>query len=239
MLQSAGWAPGRYFEVDFDVVTRKKAAIIDATPALCDLVGDDRSVDKESGRVESSRYCLFPADLRDLPALQKSLVDLGFDFSLPTLVLSECVLVYMDPRYSQPIVQWAGAELPDAVFVIYEQIHPEDAFGQQMLINLESRGCPLKGIQSTPSLEAQKHRFISSGWQKAEAFSMDAIYRDFLPKQDLRRIEKLEIFDEFEEWHMIQGHYCITYGVNDSKGFFKKFGFRKTPEDGNQLPNAD
>ncbi len=28
-----------------------------------------------------------------------------------------------------------------------------------------------------------------------------------------RRIERLELFDEFEEWHLIQGHYCVCVGV--------------------------
>jgi len=56
---------------------------------------------------------------------------------------------------------------------------------------------------------------------------MDTVYRDFLDVADRQRIERLEIFDEFEEWHMIQAHYCITYGINDSKGLFKDFGFKK------------
>lgn len=27
----------------------------------------------------------------------------------------------------------------------------------------------------------------------------------------MSRVERLEIFDELEEWHLIQGHYCIAY----------------------------
>ena len=33
---------------------------------------------------------------------------------------------------------------------------------------------------------------------------MDDIYLRMLNKAELRRIERIEIFDEFEEWHMIQ-----------------------------------
>lgn len=32
------------------------------------------------------------------------------------------------------------------------------------------------------------------------------------------RAERLEIFDEFEEWNMIQQHYCIAIGVNERRG---------------------
>ena len=27
------------------------------------------------------------------------------------------------------------------------------------------------------------------------------------------RIERLEMFDEFEEWQLLQGHYCVTLTV--------------------------
>ena len=33
--------------------------------------------------------------------------------------------------------------------------------------------------------------------------------------QDKARVERLELFDEFEEWHMIQDHYCIVVAVNE------------------------
>ena len=34
---------------------------------------------------------------------------------------------------------------------------------------------------------------------------------------DVRRIERLEIFDELEEWHLIQAHYCIAWGVGPGR----------------------
>lgn len=39
----------------------------------------------------------------------------------------------------------------------------------------------------------------------------------------LRRIERLEIFDEFEEWDLIQSHYCIALGVKDAAGMLADF----------------
>eukprot|EP00873_Tetraselmis_striata_P000327 jgi/Tetstr1/420591/TSEL_011679.t1 len=220
-------------QIDFPVVTKTKASIVSQTPAMLSLAGADPAVDTETGSIVSDSYCLMPGDLRDIGAFEAALRDNGFDPSVPTLVLSECVLVYMEPKYSQELVNWAGRTLPDAVFVVYEQIHPDDAFGQQMLINLESRGCPLKGIEATPTLEAHRQRFLRAGWGPRRA--------------DLRRIERLEIFDEFEEWHMIQEHYCITCGINDAQGLFRDFGFKRAaaapPPSGalpaGCLPNAD
>ena len=63
----------------------------------------------------------------------------GLQPKLPTLVLAECVLVYMQPADSTQLMQQLGNLLPTAACVVYEQIRPDDAFGQQMLMNLEVR----------------------------------------------------------------------------------------------------
>nr|BAD95220.1 hypothetical protein [Arabidopsis thaliana] len=53
------------------------------------------------------------------------------------------------------------------------------------------------------------------------------VYGSFVDTQEKRRIERLELFDEFEEWHMMQEHYCVTYAVNDAMGIFGDFGFTR------------
>ena len=53
------------------------------------------------------------------------------------------------------------------------QIQPHDAFGQQMLLNLESRGCPLLGIEGEGGSRAERSAAQrsaaqrSSGWLRA------------------------------------------------------------------------
>lgn len=61
------------------------------------------------------------------------------------------------------------------MFVVYEQVNPEDAFGRQMLQNLELRGCPLLGVLRT--LQDQEKRFTDHNWDHAEAIDMDKIYK--------------------------------------------------------------
>lgn len=38
---------------------------------------------------------------------------------------------------------------------------------------------------------------------------MTTIYSNKLDAAERGRIERLEIFDEFEEWILLQNHYCI------------------------------
>ncbi len=40
----------------------------------------------------------------------------------PTLILSECVLVYMEPTHSSDLVRMLGQTFSDAAIVVYEQV---------------------------------------------------------------------------------------------------------------------
>ncbi|GAV90129.1 hypothetical protein CFOL_v3_33538 [Cephalotus follicularis] len=56
---------------------------------------------------------------------------------MPTFIIAECVLIYLDPDSSRAIVGWASKKFATAIFFLYEQIYPYDAFGEQMIKNLE------------------------------------------------------------------------------------------------------
>ncbi|XP_045087014.1 leucine carboxyl methyltransferase 1 homolog isoform X1 [Aegilops tauschii subsp. strangulata] len=198
-LQDEGLAPYLYVELDFQEVTSKKAAIINHYNDMKEKLGPDASISIEKGEVTSTNYKLFSADIRDIPKLDAVIRMAEMDPSLPTFIIAECVLIYLDPTSTDAIVSWASEKFSSAIFFLYEQIHPDDAFGEQMIRNLE----------------------------RAVARDMLKIYNDFIDSGERRRIERLELFDEFEEWHMMQEHYCVAYGINDAEGIFDDFGFKE------------
>lgn len=160
--------------------------------------------------------------------------------SLPTLWLNECVMIYMDPARGDHILSWIAAEQPEAAMITFEQIHPNDAFGRMMLQNLkvntelseshggytgpmlfdhihQSRGIELPGLHAYPSLERQLSRYRDiCGWQKVRACDMNAVYERWIEDDEKRRVAKIELLDELEEWRMIMAHYCLV--VAWSKG---------------------
>ncbi|KAG0360510.1 hypothetical protein BG005_010534 [Podila minutissima] len=214
-LKAKGLSVHKYFEIDFQESSAKKAATIKKNKAFTDVIGDpDLKVGLGGTELYSKDYCLLSGDLREfedtiLPKLKAQ----GFDTSLPTLFLSECVLIYIEPKDSDAIVDWVGANMAASLFVVYEQINPTDAFGAMMLRNLKARNIELPGIHAYPSLKSQEERFMSRGWTLAQAVDMNALH-DTLPETELKRISSLEIFDEVEEWQLLANHYCVAWACH-------------------------
>ena len=209
-------APKLYVELDLpDVATRKAAAIksCHATRDLAPFADATPSADTHM-LLTAPGYALGAVDLRDVPAVARTLVAAGVDFSKPTLLIAECVFVYVKPEKSRAILTWLATNFTTAVYAAYEQIRPEDAFGRTMVLNMRSRGCTLLSIHEYPTIASQEERLTSlCGWRWARALDMNDVYYKFLDKGDLARVEKLEIFDEFEEWHIMQAHYCLLVGA--------------------------
>lgn len=167
-----------------------------------------------------SRAC----DVRDVSAIDAAIGGLKepFDWSLPTLVIAECVLAYLPPGASDAVTKFFGERLNTAVFASYDPIEPDDAFGRQMIRNVRARGCAFAGIGDAPSVEGARARFERSGWQRAFAYDMNAVYAR-LSANERERIEKIDFLDEYEEWRLILAHYCISVGVNDAVGALGNF----------------
>lgn len=230
-LAGVGW-----FELDFPDIVQQKSRIIAKTPALtaslCGSAAADRlTVDAatqeltasagrdaaDEGGVSRGQYSLLAADLSELDRVKDSLSKAGFDPTLPTLVVSECVLIYMEPEHSDALIEWVGTTCPRAAFVVYEQILPGDRFGQMMVRNIASRGCPLKSIAKYPALEDMCERFRARGWGGCVVGKdMDVVYRKVLDGDEKMRTERLEMFDEFEEWRLLMQHYCLLYAATTS-----------------------
>ncbi|GJJ70085.1 [phosphatase 2A protein]-leucine-carboxy methyltransferase [Entomortierella parvispora] len=214
-LKTKGLTVHKYFEIDFQESTAKKAVVIKKNKAFTDVIADpDLKLGLGGTELYAKDYCLLSGDLREFTeVIVPKLMAQGFDTSLPTLFLSECVLIYIQPRDSDRIVEWVGTNMSASLFVLYEQINPTDAFGAMMLRNLRARRIELPGIHAYPSLKSQEERFTSRGWLAAKAIDMNNLHSS-LTEGEMKRISGLEIFDEVEEWQMLASHYCVAWAYH-------------------------
>lgn len=106
---------------------------------------------------------------------------------VPTLIISECVLIYLVPEHSNRFLRWVSESFRICGFWMYEQIKPNDPFGHTMIKNLQERGCPLQSIETYPNEASQIERFLSAGFEKVQAKDMNYIYNNILSSQEKQR----------------------------------------------------
>ncbi|KZT21057.1 leucine carboxyl methyltransferase [Neolentinus lepideus HHB14362 ss-1] len=222
-----------YLEVDFAEITTKKAMAIKKSKELSKVLGQPEDIKLGSGgmALHSPIYHLIPADLRLPPSetLSSALATPGSPLlspSLPTLLLFECVLVYMSPEASCSLIQWFTDYFSQGSGplggIVYEMFGLSDSFGRVMHENLKARGVSLPGVVPYPDVASLPQRFLQHSFSTAHALTLRDIRRTYISLEEAGRISKLEMLDEIEELELVLGHYAITWGV-------------KLPDDGSSL----
>ncbi|KAJ7320030.1 hypothetical protein JRQ81_019541 [Phrynocephalus forsythii] len=196
-----------FVEVDFPEVAREKAALLRRTEELAAWAGVGPS--GPSVEFSGEDYRLLGADLSELSKLEETLRGAGLAPGAPTMILAEVSLTYMEVERSDSLIQWAAGHFLQAWFVLYEQIHPNDPFGRVMSSHFSRLKSPLRSLIQYPDCKSQQMRFLQRGWTDCTVIDMNEFYSWVVPPKEQKRIQALEPFDEFEEWHLKCSHYFI------------------------------
>ncbi|ELK12084.1 Leucine carboxyl methyltransferase 1 [Pteropus alecto] len=239
ILKDQDLLPSKYFEVDFPMIVTRKLHTIKLKPPLSQPILElhcEDTLQMDGHLLDSKRYAIIGADLRDIPELEEKLKKCNMNTQLPTLLVTECVLVYMTPEQSANLIKWAASSFVTAMFVNYEQVNMEDRFGQIMVENLRRRQCDLAGVEICKSLESQKQRLLSNGWETVSAVNMMELYSR-LPRTEVSRIESLEFLDELELLEQLMQHYCLCWATKGGSQLGTGRSFLSAPT-GASLPRA-
>ena len=244
-----------YHELDFSVNTSAKIKAIRASPLLQRAIPVDRQALPAVGNEENAagdslhlpNYHIHPIDLRSLAANSTSTTDSvtnedhstsdsienklslpGIDPTLPTLLISECCLIYLSPTDADAVIDYFTRHLfPPSTplgLIVYEPIRPNDAFGKTMVSNLAARGIQLQTLHKYSSLPAQRQRFVDHELGTGQgAVDIDFIWSHWISEAEKERVAALEMLDEIEEWRLLAQHYCVAWGWRDG-GNSKNFG---------------
>jgi [phosphatase 2A protein]-leucine-carboxy methyltransferase len=182
-------------------------------------------------------YFIHSWDLRELAKSSKALP--GVETDAPTLLISECCLIYISPTDADAVLKYFTEMFPSTTplgIVIYEPIRPHDAFGRTMVANLIARGIHLQTLEANATLEMQKQRLKRFGFgaPKGEdrghgengvttntddggvgAIDLDYMWSSWVDDTEKDRVTELEWMDEVEEWVLLMKHYCVAWGWRD------------------------
>ncbi|KAF2274847.1 leucine carboxyl methyltransferase [Westerdykella ornata] len=225
-----------YHEIDFPTNTAAKLAAIQRHAQLhsklrTDSPQDPASLGPGATTYHSATYNVHALDLRSLAhtiadATPQTLPNL--DPSIPTLILSEMCLVYLQASTVSSIIsRFVNDFLPTPTpvsLVLYEPILPNDAFGRVMTSNLSSRNIYLPTLSAYPELGDQRARLKQYGLADgAKAADNEWIWREWIPEEEKERVAGLEFLDEMEELDLLLKHYCVAWGWrDDGQGVFSE-----------------
>lgn len=112
-LQRAGTVPTSYVELDYAEVVKRKIKLLKSVPALRAVLPlpDDGKRQLTAAETEAhlGPYHLLPANLENPELLTTRLIDSNLlQPDLPTLFLSECVIIYLRPELGSALIRWAA-----------------------------------------------------------------------------------------------------------------------------------
>ncbi|KAL3315533.1 Leucine carboxyl methyltransferase 1 [Cichlidogyrus casuarinus] len=202
--------PNRFIEIDLhDNVMRKKHETLHSL-VLNNVDPQSRSL------LSSERLSILPFDLTETPdSLFQKLSEHSVDFAIPTLIITECVLVYFESSISSLLIKALAKKFPLANFLSFEQVNINDKFGEIMKQNFISSGIDLMGLQHCASKESQEAKFMENDWTFATCLTINEAF-SILPEPILKRIQSLEFMDEVENMKQLFDHYCFVLASNNS-----------------------
>lgn len=100
-------------------------------------------------------------------------------------------------------------------FCLLEQYLPDGAdhpFAETMLKHFEKLNTPLCCIKEYPDLHSQTQRFFAAGFEKVRARNLWWLWSDpaFLSPSQRLALDKVEPFDEWEEFALFAAHYILV-----------------------------
>ncbi|KAI0562201.1 Leucine carboxyl methyltransferase [Gracilaria domingensis] len=205
----------RFLELDLQSVVEKKQYYAENV-LIDDAVFDAREWGSSHFRawkahptsVDKSFYNLRSCDLRNLDELEVSLFETGIDFSKPTLIIAEIVLVYLDPSHSDDLISFcANKFFGPCLFLDVDHVITEREFGNSMKQAFAALQLPLLGLEKYPSMESQISRFTRLGWERCCGRTMYAEFQKRIGKEGIRNLEGEEKLDEKDRSEKILSHY--------------------------------
>lgn len=218
-----------YHELDFEVVTSKKLRTVQAVPTLRNILTNVTQLTEHSWSSKPStggEYYCHGQDLRNFSQTKDSNEEHdaqsttqerpevtlpGLRTDIPTLLLSECCLCYLNVTEASEVLNFFTTRIPNLATIIYEPIRPDDAFGKMMVSNLAARRIQMPTLKMYPTTEDQRARMRQAGFETVHHMTIEDIWQNWVSPEEKQRVDSLEGLDEVEEWKLLAAHYIVVW----------------------------
>ncbi|KAK8086153.1 leucine carboxyl methyltransferase 2 [Apiospora phragmitis] len=205
----------KFIDVDFPDLISKKRRNVQETPELYSvLTGLEYGNDQSDLQLTSDEYVQIGCDLRQLNRIQDAMSKVISIEECEFIFVAEVSITYMETEAADSVIQWASS-LGYAEFCLLEQILPDGAghpFAQMMVRHFNKLRTPIKSVNKYPTLRTQQERFNRLGWVHVDAQSLWGAWSNdmYLTAEERLKLDKIEPFDEWEEFAIFVSHYCIV-----------------------------
>lgn len=192
------------YELDYEKIINKKKQIIASSQKLKAIAST------------SNNYHLIPCDITKISDLKKKLTSAIPSERLNdlTIVICECLLVYIEREITVDFITVIKSLFANIVLLEYDLTGANDGFGKEMVDNLKMRNIQLKGFKDVPEIKDQIERLKECNFEIVDFITLYDVYNKMLPHDERKRIDMLEMMDEFEEFDLLQRHACFGYGLS-------------------------
>lgn len=204
----------RFIDIDFPDLLAKKRQIVRATPELNSALTNVVYPEKGPVLLKSDQYVQIGCDLRQLDEIDKALATVLDVSQHRFLFVAEVSITYMETRGADAVIGWAS-KFNQAEFCLLEQMLPDGGdhpFAKTMLSHFDKLKTPIKSVFEYPTSLSQQRRFSSLGWTSVHVQSLWEAWTgsDYFSPEERARLNQVEPFDEWEEFALFAGHYCVV-----------------------------
>jgi len=209
-LMTEGYKNIEVYEYDYKKIIEKKMQYISKYKQLSEIINKN-----------NNNYHLIDCDITNKKLFSESLNNIKNNEKDLTIVICECLLVYIDKDITVEMLSTINDKFDNVYLLEYDLIGPDDPFGKEMIDNLKTRDIVLRGFNDIKNIKDQTDRLKESKFEDVNIVDMYYVYFKLLPINDRKRIERLELMDEFEELNLLQRHACFGFASKCKNDKFK------------------
>ncbi|CAI5757675.1 unnamed protein product [Candida verbasci] len=213
MLHSNKVSNLNFIDIDYPDLIVNKYNLIMESEEIKDLIGEFTS-ESSNYKLKSNQYQLVGCDLKDINGY-KEIIESLVDQPDINIFVAEVSLAYMNPKFANSVIE-VSSSIPNSHFLILEQIIPDgknNSFAQKMLYHFDHLRSPIQCVQQYHNKNLQIERF-KQYYPYVEIRNLFENWQCLIDDEMKVKINKVEEFDEWEEFILFCQHYIVVHSTN-------------------------